>query len=243
MVDIKNFFSRFKFFCLMFFSSISLVLIIFLFRQKLVSDSAFRMTYPEVVFENRVMIDKNQAVSSLRDLIMPYLQTGKLLQVDIKSLQADIAGLPWVEKVAVVRDYPDLIKIFIKSKEVVAYKVIDDYYYPIVKGGDVLEMPVDYYGGLLVFGDKAEENLEEFLSFLSGYPSILNKLVAVQFIDKLRWNLILYEMTDGLRIKLDNSYEKGIAKLVELDILQGILSRNISDIDLRDLEKILVKKR
>ena len=30
---------------------------------------------------------------------------------------------------------------------------------------------------------------------------------------------------------------------MELDVTQGILSRNISEIDLRDLDKILVKPR
>jgi hypothetical protein len=72
MIDMKKFFSKFKIFCLMFFASISLVLIIFLFRQKLVSDNAFKMTYPEVLFKNELMIDKDLAIVSIRDLITPY---------------------------------------------------------------------------------------------------------------------------------------------------------------------------
>ena len=243
MVNIQKFFSRFKFFCLMGCASICVILIILLFRQKLVSDDAFRMGYPEVVFENDVMIDKDLAIVSIRDLITPYLEAKTLMQVDVKKLQTDIAILPWVKNVAVVRDYPDVVKIVIKSKEIIAYKVVGGNYYPIVKGGEVLKMPVDYLGGVLVFGDKSEENLEELLLFLNDYPSLLNKLVGVQFINELRWNLIFYDMVDGLVVKLDNSYENGIMKLAELDVLQGILSRNISDIDLRDLEKILVKKK
>ena len=46
-----------------------------------------------------------------------------------------------------------------------------------------------------------------------------------------------------LLVKLDNSYDEGLSKLAELDLLQGLLTKNISEIDLRDLDKILVKQR
>ena len=78
---------------------------------------------------------------------------------------------------------------------------------------------------------------------MDDYPKIKEKIVAVQLVNKLRFNLVLYNLSDGLLIKLDNDYSDGIERLAELDALQGILSRNISEIDLRDLEKILIKKR
>ena len=47
----------------------------------------------------------------------------------------------------------------------------------------------------------------------------------------------------GILVKLDNDFEEGLSKLAELEFLQGILSKNISEIDLRDSDKILVKQR
>ncbi len=202
------------------------------------------MTYPEVIFLNKVSVDRDLAVSSLRDLIVPFLSQEKLLDVNIKSMSDEIVGLPWVENVAVIRDFPNVLKIIIKSKKIIAYKSVDGEYYPINDKGDVLNIPVDYDGGLLVFGDFAEEKLLDILSFLKGYPDILNKIVGMQFVNGLRWNLHLYSLDEnGLLIKLDNSYEDGIVKLAEFDLLDGLLSKNISEIDLRDLDKILVKQR
>ncbi len=240
----QKFFLKFRFFCLAFFASVSVVLIILFFRQRLVSEDAFVMTYPEVIFANKVSVDKDVAVSSLRDLIVPFLSQEKLLDVDIKNMADEISELPWVENVAVIRDFPNVLKIVIKSKNIIAYKSLDDEYYPITDDGQILGVPVDYESGLFVFGDFAEEKLPELLSFLKEYPDILKKMVGVQFVNGLRWNLHLYSLDEnGLLIKLDNSYDDGIKKLAELDLLDGILSKNISEIDLRDLDKILVKQR
>ena len=240
----REFFLKFKFVCLTFFASISVILIILLFRQRLVSEDAFKMTYPEVIFENKLSVDRDFAVSSLRDLITPYLEQEKLLDVDIQTLSTEISELPWIENVAVVRDFPNVLKIIIKSKNIIAYKALDGYYYPISDEGVLLGIPVDYESGLLVFGELAEEKLPRLLSVLKTYPNIMEKVVGVQFINGLRWNLLLYSLGEnGILVKLDNSYEDGITKLAELDLLQGFLSKNISEIDLRDLDKILIKQR
>ena len=240
----REFFFKFKFICLTFFASISVLLIILLFRQKLVSDDAFKMTYPEVVFVNKVSIDKDVAVSSLRDLITPFLEQEKLLEVDIRTLSSQIEELAWVENVAVIRDFPNVLKIMIKSKNVIGYKAFDGNYLPVSENGEVLNFPVDYEGGFLIFGDLSEEKLPDLLNFLKSYPNLLNKTVGAQLINGLRWNLYLYSVDeDGILVKLDNSFYDGIKKLEELDLLQGILSKNISEIDLRDLDKILIKQR
>ncbi|MBR1544659.1 MAG: FtsQ-type POTRA domain-containing protein [Alphaproteobacteria bacterium] len=217
---------------------------VLLFHKRLVSDDAYRMTYPEVIFVNKVSIDRDLAVSSLRDLIVPFLEQDKIFEVDIDAMASGIKELPWIENVSVARDYPNVLKIFIKSKNIVAYKSFNGEYYPISENGELLDIPVDYESGILVFGDLAEERVMPLLNFLNGYPDILKKVSGLQFINGLRWNLLLYDLGEnGITVKLDNSYEDGIVKLAELDLLQGILSKDISELDLRDLDKILVKQR
>ena len=240
----QKFFLKVRFFCLTFFAFMSVVLMILLFRQKLVSDDAFKMTYPEVVFENKILFDRDLAISSLRDLIVPFLEQDKLLDLDIVALSNEIMVLPWVENVSVIRDFPNVLKIIIKPKEVIAYKANENGYYPIDKNGKVLNMSVEYKNGLLVFGEEAEENLLTLLEYLKNYPNIMKNVVGVQFVNKLRWNLLFFNMDEsGILVKLDNDFEEGLSKLAELEFLQGILSKNISEIDLRDLDKILVKQR
>ena len=240
----RKFFLKVRFFCLTFFAFMSVVLMILLFRQKLVSDDAFKMTYPEVVFENKISFDRDLAISSLRDLIVPFLEQDKLLDLDIVALSNEIMVLPWVENVSVIRDFPNVLKIIIKPKEVIAYKANENGYYPIDKNGKVLNMSVEYQNGLLVYGEEAEENLLALLEYLKNYPNIMKNVVGVQFVNKLRWNLLFFNMDEsGILVKLDNDFEEGLSKLAELEFLQGILSKNISEIDLRDLDKILVKQR
>ena len=240
----RKFFLKVRFFCLTFFAFMSVILMILLFRQKLVSDDAFKMTYPEVVFENKILFDRDLAISSLRDLIVPFLEQDKLLDLDIVALSNEIMVLPWVENVSVIRDFPNVLKIIIKPKEVIAYKANENGYYPIDKNGKVLNMSVEYQNGLLVFGEEAEENLLTLLEYLKNYPNIMKNVVGVQFVNKLRWNLLFFNMDEsGILVKLDNDFEEGLSKLAELEFLQGILSKNISEIDLRDLDKILVKQR
>ncbi|MBQ8660037.1 MAG: cell division protein FtsQ/DivIB [Alphaproteobacteria bacterium] len=240
----QKFFLKVRFFCLTFFAFMSVVLMILLFRQKLVSDDAFKMTYPEVVFENKILFDRDLAISSLRDLIVPFLEQDKLLDLDIVALSNEIMVLPWVENVSIIRDFPNVLKIIIKPKEVIAYKANENGYYPIDKNGKVLNMSVEYQNGLLVFGEEAEENLLTLLEYLKNYPNIMKNVVGVQFVNKLRWNLLFFNMDEsGILVKLDNDFEEGLSKLAELEFLQGILSKNISEIDLRDLDKILVKQR
>jgi cell division protein FtsQ len=224
-------------------ASISFVLMIVFFHQRLVSKDAFKMNYPEVKFLNNVAIGQDLAVMYIRDLITPYLENQKLLQVDIRSLQKELATLPWIENVAVVRDFPDILRIVIKSKEVIAYKIIGDDCYPISSNYEVIKFPVEYYGGLMVYGEGAENNLKSILTFLKKYNSVFEKIVAVQFVNELRWNLYFYDINNGITVKLDSDFKKGIEKLAELDALQGILSRDVSVIDLRNLDRILVKVR
>lgn len=242
---LKELFLKFKLFCLVFFASISVIAIILILRQRLVSDDAFKMSYPELVRENKMAVEEDLAISQLGEIISSYTndRTRGIVDVDIEGLKLAIEKLGWIEDVAVVRAFPDRIKIILKSKDIVAYKMSNDKYYPIAGQGELLNVPVEYSGGLLAFGDNVEAELPELLKFLDDYPKIKGKIVAVQLVNKLRFNLVLYNLSDGLLIKLDNDYSDGIERLAELDALQGILSRNISEIDLRDLEKILIKKR
>ena len=69
----REFFLKFKFVCLTFFASISVILIILLFRQRLVSEDAFKMTYPEVIFENKLSVDRDSTRPSHHGLSFPVI--------------------------------------------------------------------------------------------------------------------------------------------------------------------------
>ena len=110
--------------------------------------------------------------------------------------------------------------------------------------GNIIPISVDYKSGLIISGDGANENLNDFLNILKKYPRIMDKVVYMQYINGLRWNLFLYAVNDGLLIKLDNEeVELGLQKIERLDASHDLLKRNISEIDIRDINKLLVKQR
>ena len=123
-------------------------------------------------------------------------------------------------------------------------KFKNNQYYPITSHGEQLEKPEIFAGGLIVLGDNAAPEIPDILKKIKKYKRLYDSIIAIRYINGLRFNLILYSFdSNGMIIKLNKDYASGIDKLMELDALQGILSRNIAEIDLRDIEKVLVKPR
>ena len=55
---------------------------------------------------------------------------------------------------------------------------------------------------------------------------------------------VIYSKYAGTEIKLDNEdFEMGLQKIERLDDYQDLLKRNISEIDVRDINRLLVKQR
>lgn len=229
----------------MFFAVLSIVVILLVLHRKLVSsNSLFERDYPDVVFLNNTAIDGDYAISQISTATEPFMQTQSIVESDISKIKDVIKSLGWVEDVSVERTFPNKLRFVIKSKEIVAYKLKNNQYYPITSRGEELSKPVDYIGGFVVLGDNAENELIPLLKKIKRYRRLSDSVIAAQYINGLRFNLILYSYEDdGLIVKLDDNFNESIDKLMELDATQGILSRNISEIDLRNLDKILIKPR
>ncbi len=247
----KEFIIKFKAWCLVFFASLSFVMMIVFIRQKLVSQSAFKMDYPELVFANPIEIDSGVVISSVKNAIKPFIDKEHTIEVDIDAMKDALLNLPWVKNVAVVRDLPSVIRIVIESKKIVAYKNLVDEYYPVSSDGEALNMPFDLEtlvkinkdNKIIIFGTASEKNINSLLKVLNEFPDLKMKVAGAQYINGLRWNLILYDFKDGLIVKLGEDYEKSLNKLMELDAVSGILLKNIKEVDLRNLDRMLIKKR
>ena len=245
MEKIQSFIVKFKSFCMAFFAALTIIVILLVLHRKLVSpNSLLPLDYPEVVFLNTPTIESDLALSQIEEVISPYTQTSNIVESDIQAMLNAINGLGWVENVAVERAFPNKLKFDIRSKSIIAYKLKNNQYYPITSYGEQLSRPTEFIGGLIALGDDVETEIVSLLQKLKRYPKLMSNLIAVQYVNGLRFNLILYSLdSNGLIVKLDNNFVDGIDRLMVLDALQGILSRNISEIDLRDLDKILIKPR
>lgn len=170
-----------------------------------------------------------------------------ILKVDVKRLKRDLENLPWVRDVAVSRSLmPNILKIEIQEKKVLAIWQLNERFYPLDMDGYVIE--ADYRPDkpiLLVVGAGAAENITAFLAKIKGIDEkYLPRIKVANYISKRRWNIILDDIRDGITIKLpEEDVEGAWKKLLKLDVSKGILKRKLTIIDLRLKDKVTVKLR
>lgn len=245
-MQIQEFFSKTKKICLVFFVIFCVSYLIISLRQRFVGDDAFLLDYPEVVFKGDLSIDREMAIADIKDVLNKHnlLSNPKSFSVDVDDVKDDFLQLSWIKNIAVVKEYPSKLLLVIEPKNIIAYMFNNDEYFPVDEMGNIIPISVDYKSGLIISGEGANENLLDFLAVLKKYPKIMDKVVYLQFINGLRWNVFLYGIEDGIVIKLDNEdFEMGLQKIERLDDYQDLLKRNISEIDVRDINRLLVKQR
>ena len=239
-------FSKMKKVFIVLFMVLCVTYLIVSLRQNFVGDEAFVIDYPEVSFKSELLLDENMAITDIREVLDKHnlLSNPKSFSVDTELVRDDLLGIAWIKNVAVVKEYPSKLVLVIEPKKIIAYYFNNDEYYPVDDEGNIIPISVEYKSGLIIGGDGANENLNDFLNILKKYPRIMDKVVYLQYINRLRWNLFLYAVDDGILVKLDNEeMELGLQKIEQLDVSHDLLKRNISEIDIRDINKVLVKQR
>lgn len=215
-------------------------------RQKFVSDNAFVLDYPEVEFKGDLSIDMNLALADVRDILNRYgmLLKPKTFSVNVEELKDEFIQLAWVKNISVVKEYPSKLLLVIEPKNIIAYMFSNGEYFPVDRDGKIIPAGVEYRSGLLITGEGANENLKDFLLVVKKYPRIQSKIVYLQYIDNLRWNMFLYDVEDGIVVKFaQDNLEEALEKINKFDMEQDLLKRNISEIDIRNISRILIKQR
>ena len=170
-----------------------------------------------------------------------------LLKLDIRKITQNLETLPWVRDVEVRASFfPNVLKIEIKEKEVLAIWQLNEKFYPLDMDGYVIE--ADYRPikpMLLVVGEGAAENILPFLKMVAEVDkSYLSRIKVANYISQRRWNIILDDIRNGITIKLpEENVEQAWKKLLKLDNKKGILKRKLTIIDLRLEGKVTVKLR
>jgi cell division protein FtsQ len=110
----------------------------------------------------------------------------------------------------------------------------------IASDGTVLEAFNGRFAGLpLVVGDGAQKQARAFLDIVARYPLVEESVEAAVLVAKRRWNL---HLKSGLDVRLpDNEVEQALQQLVALDHDKKILSRDITAIDLRLPDRVIVR--
>lgn len=167
--------------------------------------------------------------------------TTSLLGYDVSEARNRITGLPWVGSASVRKLYPKDLVVTVTEREPFALwqrgnviMVIDRTGTPIVEYADsrFASLP-------LVVGYGAETGAREFIDRLNAHPALSVRTRASVFVSERRWNLVL---DSGITIKLpEQDAAAALDTLVRFDREEGLLARNVSEIDLRLDDRIIVR--
>jgi cell division protein FtsQ len=168
---------------------------------------------------------------------------GSILHVSLADAKARVEELGWVRAAAVTRLYPDTISVSIREREPAAvWQINGDLHLIDDEGALIREVGAYEYSNLpLIVGAGAPEAASGLLQALGAQPELASRAYALVRVSERRWNL---RLRNNIDVKLpEENYAEAIADLALLQAAQGTLDQKIEYIDLRDKERMVIRKR
>ena len=164
-----------------------------------------------------------------------------LLFLDVADARAKLEAIPWIAEATVRKLYPDRLQITITEREPFALWQQQGKIKVIAADGTVLAEKVEPRLASLSFvvGNGAAVRARDFLAVLDKYPEIRDQVRASIYVAERRWNL---RLKNGVDVRLPEAdIEGALATLVRLDREKGLLSRDITAVDLRLADRLTVR--
>jgi cell division protein FtsQ len=164
-----------------------------------------------------------------------------LLFLDVDATRRRLESMPWIAQATVRKLYPGELDITIGERQPFAYWQEDGKISIIAADGTVLgplgERPAPMLP--LVVGPGAGARAQAFLAIIDRYPVIRDQLRASILVAERRWNL---KLKNGLDIRLpETGVVEALETLVALDRDKKLLSRDITAVDLRLADRVVVR--
>ena len=160
---------------------------------------------------------------------------GSLIDSNFDIIKELVESSEWVKRASVKKVLPSTLIIDVIENDPYAIYFQDGKTFLLDLDGSIItEINLDNYGDdlLLVRGENSPELLEKLIKDISiAFPSLIQNLRELEFIEKRRWNLIL---NNNLLVKLpDVNIQKSLKNLKQLFEEQEVMESNIIEIDLR----------
>ncbi len=164
-----------------------------------------------------------------------------LLFLDAATVRDKLKASPWIADATVLKLYPGQLQIDITERKAFALWQQDGALSVIAEDGAVLEPWVSrrFTSLPLVVGKGAATRAKDFLALLAQYPQVRAATKAMVFVGERRWNL---RLADGLDVRLpETGLEGSLALLSKLDKEDRLFSRDITAIDMRLPDRVVVR--
>ncbi|MEO1193480.1 MAG: cell division protein FtsQ/DivIB [Pseudomonadota bacterium] len=164
-----------------------------------------------------------------------------ILRFDPQEARDRIEALPWVESASVQRRLPGLIRVEIAERRPAALWQLGGVWSVIDKEGTVIEgASAGAFPALpKVVGPGANSRVDEVLALVSQQPELSMHVYAAIRVGNRRWNLRLHS---GIDVRLpENDPVSAWERLARLESLADLLARDVSVIDLRREDRLLLR--
>lgn len=169
-----------------------------------------------------------------------------LLAIDLDNLQARIEALPWVKQAIINRQLPGELVIDVTEREPYALvqsagrlALVDS------EGVRITEQGLSAFRHLpLLVGDLAATDYGTFEQLMAEQPTLAARVKSAVRVGGRRWDIIF---DNGVRVKLPaehlTDYNAALAwrKFADIERRQQLLAREISVIDLRQPDRLIVR--
>jgi cell division protein FtsQ len=166
-----------------------------------------------------------------------------ILHLRLDDARRRIENIGWVRSAAVTRLLPNTISISIREREPAAVWQIDGNLHLIDASGAVIRAVSAYeYSNLpLIVGAGAPEAASGILKALAAEEELQRRTYALVRVGERRWNM---RLRNNIDIKLpEQNFVGAIGDLALLQAAQGTLDQPLEYIDLRDPERMIIKRR
>ena len=151
--------------------------------------------------------------------------------------------LPWVRSASVERRLPDVLYLRLEEHEPLALWQNAGKLAVIGRKGDVIAgaVPKQFTSLPLVVGPDAPKHAQDLLLLLAKTPELSGKLAAAVRVGQRRWNL---KFENGLEVRLPEQGAAGAwRRFASLNREHGLLERDLTFIDLRQEDRVILRTR
>jgi len=164
-----------------------------------------------------------------------------LLALDPEAIRARVETLPWVKSASVRRGLDGSLTVHIDEFAPFALWQRDGKFYLVDREGEAIAAsdPGRFSQLLVLVGDNAPQHASDLVAMLGLEPELKARVRAAVWVGDRRWNL---RLDNGVDVKLPEANPAAAwLELARLEREQGLLKRDLSTIDLRLPDRMVVR--
>ncbi|KAF0146577.1 MAG: cell division protein FtsQ [Rhodospirillaceae bacterium] len=166
-----------------------------------------------------------------------------LFLLDVQETKRRLEALPWVRVAVVERRLPDMVRLSLVERQVVALWQREGRHVLIdAEGTEVMDDIKPFRHLPIVVGEKAPSQVGTLLALVRSQPTLAPRVRAAQLVSGRRWNLRLDDVNNGIDARLpEENPAEALQHLVDFDREHGLLRRRLVMVDLRIPDRLVVR--